>query len=75
LVGGSFQASILVLVFVNVAILVTQTVDNYKRKRLLDDLKKQYIERITEYREKKHLEAVQIKETRAENVKNWKHRK
>ena len=55
--------------------LVTKTVDNYKRKRILDDLKKQYVERMTEYRDKKHHEAVEIKETRAENVKNWKHRK
>ena len=54
LVGGSFQACILVLVFINAAMLVTKSVDQYKRKKYIDNLKKQYVQRMTEYREKKY---------------------
>ena len=73
--GGSFQASILVLVFVNASMLVTKSVDSYKRKKYMDNLKRQYVERMTEYREKVHAEKLEIKEKRHEDVRAWKHRR
>ena len=55
--------------------IVTKTVDNYKRQKLLSDLKAQYVERMTEYRKEKHAERVEEKEIRKDNIRNWKHRK
>lgn len=39
--------------------LVTKSVDAYKRKKYMDNLKKQYVERMTEYREKIHQEKLE----------------
>merc|ERR1719506_2403163 len=75
LVGGSFQLNILVLVFVNASMLVTKSVDAYKRKKYMDKLKKQYVERMTEHREKIHNEKLDAKNIRAEDVRAWKHRR
>jgi len=75
MVGGSFQASILLLVFVNASMLVTKSVDAYKRKKYMDNLKKHYVERMTEHRERVHQEKLMSKEKRSEDVRAWKHRR
>jgi hypothetical protein len=75
LVGGSFQLNILVLVFVNASMLVTKSVDAYKRKKYMDKLKKQYVERMTEYREKVHNDKLDAKNQRFGDVRAWKHRR
>jgi len=55
--------------------LVTKSVDAYKRKKYMDKLKKQYVERMTEHRERIHNEKLDVKHTRSEDVRAWKHRK
>jgi hypothetical protein len=75
LVGGSYQASILLLVFVNISMIVTKVVESYKRKKHLDRLKDQYVLRMQEYREEKRQLALKIKEDRQKSVAQWKHRR
>lgn len=41
----------------------------------MDKLKKQYVERMTEHRERIHNEKLDVKHTRSEDVRAWKHRK
>ena len=75
LTGGSYQASILLLVFVNISMIVTKVVESYKRKKHLDRLKDQYVLRMQEYREEKRQLAMKVKADRSKNVEQWKHRR
>lgn len=75
LTGGSYQASILLLVFVNISMIITKVVESYKRKKHLDRLKDQYVLRMQEYREEKRQLAMKMKEDRHKNVAQWKHRR